>query len=316
MKRKILFIDDVHPFLLKKLKKNGFKCEVDLTSSKDEFLNKIGDYFGLICRSRFTIDKQVLKKAKQLKFIARAGVGIEHIDSRFAKKKGIKVFKSPEGSADAVGEQAVGMLLNLMQNITKSNLEIKNGIWLRKTNSAIELKGKTVGILGYGNMGKSFAKKLSGFDVKVITYDKYKTNYGDQFAEQVSLKRLQKESDILSIHIFYEFDNHYFINKKFINKFEKNIWIINTARGLVLKTSDIVKSIKQGKVKGTALDVLEYEEISFNQFDFEGLPKDFKYLVNAGNVILTPHLAGLSEESYEGHARVLAEKILGWERVI
>ncbi len=316
MKRKILFIDDIHPFLIKKLKKNGFKCEVDLTSSREEFLNKIGGYFGLICRSRFTIDKQILKQAKQLKFIARAGVGIEHIDTKFAQKKGIKVFKSPEGSADAVGEQAVGMLLNLMQNITKSNLEIKNGKWLRKSNSAIELKGKTVGILGYGNMGKSFARKLSGFGAKVITYDKYKTNYGDQYAKQVSLKKIQKEADILSIHIFYEIDNHYFINRKFINKFEKNIWIINTARGLVLKTSDLVKALKKGKIKGAALDVLEYEETSFNDFSFQKLPKDFEYLVNAQNVILTPHLAGLSEESYEGHARVLARKILRWDGVI
>jgi len=316
MKRKILFIDDVHPFLKKKLEKNGFKCKVDLTSSKEEFLEKIEGYFGLVCRSRFTIDKEVLKKAKKLKFIARAGVGVEHIDTKFAQKKGIKVFKSPEGSADAVGEQAAGMLLNLMQNITKSNLEIKNGKWLRKSNSAIELKGKTVGILGYGNMGKSFAKKLSGFGAKVITYDKYKTNYGDQYAKQVSLKKLQKESDVLSIHIFYNTDNHYFINKKFINKFEKDIWFINTARGLVLKTCDLVKALKNRKVRGAALDVLEYEETSFNQFKFDDLPPDFEYLVNAENVILTPHLAGLSEESYEGHARVLVRKILGWEGVI
>ena len=316
MKRKILFIDDIHPFLKKKLKKNGFKCVVDLASTREEFLNKIGEYYGLICRSRFTIDKKVLKKANQLKFIARAGVGIEHIDTKFAQKKGIKVFKSPEGSADAVGEQAIGMLLNLMQNITKSNLEIKNGEWLRKTNSAVELKGKIVGILGYGNMGKSFAKKLYGFGAKVITYDKYKTNYGDEFAKQVSLKKLQNDSDILSIHIFYDADNHYFIDKKFINKFQKNIWLINTARGLVVKTSDVVKALKKRKIKGAALDVLEYEESSFNQFNFDDLPKDFEYLVNAKNVILTPHLAGLSFESYEGHARVLAEKILRWESVI
>lgn len=316
MPKKILIIDDIHPLLRKKLQKIGFDCEVDLDSSEDEFLNKIGNYFGLICRSRFSIKKAVIKKGKKLKFIARAGVGLEHIDVKYAEKKGIKVFSSPEGSSDTVGEHTLALLLNLTNNISKSNNQIKNGKWIRKSNSANELKGKTIGILGYGNMGKSFAKRVSGFGAKVITYDKYKSNYGDKYAEQVSLKKLQKEADILSVHIFYEPDNHYFINKNFINNFNKNVYLINTSRGLVLKTKALVAALKSGKILGAGLDVIEYEETSFNQFSFNDLPIEFEYLVKAENVILTPHVAGLSKESYKGHAEVLAKKISKWMKTI
>lgn len=307
--KKILFIDDVHPFLKENLEKEGYNCEVDLESSREEFLKKLPLFFGLICRSRFVIDREVLLAAKNLKFIARAGVGVEHIDLAFAKKQAIKVLTSPEGSADSVAEQSVGMLLNLMHHISRSHQEIKQGIWQRKANSATELKGKTVGILGYGNMGKAFAKKLSGFNCHVITFDKYKTDYGDEFAREVSLETFFQETDILSINIYYEADNHYFINNEFINSFKKNIRVINTSRGINLKTKDLVTALKSGKVTAAALDVIEYEETSFNQFSFDDLPVDFDYLINTPNVILTPHLAGLSEESYEGHARVLFEKI-------
>jgi len=308
--KKILFIDDVHPFLKNNLEKEGFECEVDLHSSRLDFLEKLPQFFGLICRSRFVIDEEVLLAAKNLKFIARAGVGVEHIDLDFAEKQGIQILTSPEGSADSVAEQSVGMLLNLMHHISKSQQEIRQGIWQRKANSATELKGKTVGILGYGNMGKAFAKKLSGFDCQVITFDKYKTDYGDEFAEEVALETFFRETDILSVNIFYETDNHHFINGKFINIFSKNIRIINTSRGLNLKTDDLVAALKSGKVIAAALDVIEYEETSFNQFSFDDLPAEFDYLIAAPNVILTPHLAGLSDESYENHARVLFEKIL------
>ncbi|MBI1223655.1 MAG: hydroxyacid dehydrogenase [Bacteroidetes bacterium] len=309
-KFKVLFLDKAHPFLETNLLANGFKCHTDTTSTKAEVETYIDQYQGIVMRSRFRIDQAFLAGATNLKFLAREGVGVEHIDVDYAEMKGIKVLISPEGSKDTVAEHTIGLLLCLMNNLSRADRQVRSGQWVREANRAVELKGKTVGILGYGNMGKSLAKRLQGFGVRVLVYDKFLTNYGDQFAEEASLEMLFENADILSAHIPYSIDNHYFINDAFLNKFKKNIYVVNTARGLVLNTADLVENLKSGKVAGAALDVLEYEETSFDKFRLEQLPLAFDYLSQADNVVLSPHIAGWSFESKEKHARVLAGKIL------
>ena len=276
MNRKILLTNQgIHPYLAEQLTELGFECHFDYTSSKKELEEKISNYVGVVMKSRFNADKSFFKKAKNLKFLARVGVGFEHIDIDFAKEKRIEIILSPEGSKDAVGEHTVGLLLCLFNNIAKADREIRAGAWIREPNRGIELKGKVVGIIGYGNMGRPFAKKLAGFDAKVIAYDKFKKGYGDKYATEVSLKKIFKKSDIISLHIPYSADNHYFVNKYFFKNFKKSIYLINTARGLVLNTADLVEAMKEGKVLGAALDVLEYEAQSFEAFKVKELPAPF-----------------------------------------
>lgn len=307
---KVLFLDKAHPYLEAHLAINGFECHTDITSPKEAVLAFVGEYQGIVMRSRFSIDMAFLDKAVNLVFLAREGVGIEHIDVDYAEKKGIKMLISPEGSKDTVAEHALGLLLCLMNNLNRADRQVRSGQWIREENRAVELKGKTVGILGYGNMGGAFARRLQGFDVEVLAYDKYKSGYEDAFAVETSLERIFAESDVLSAHIPYSADNHHFINEAFLQNFQKNIFIVNTARGLVLNTADLVAQLKTGKVRGAALDVLEYEETSFDKFKLDHLPPDFDYLCQAENVVLSPHIAGWSFESKEKHARVLGEKIL------
>lgn len=309
MQRKILFINEAHPILAERLTALGYQCDFHFQTSKTELEAMLADYFGVVLRSRIKVDQSFIDKGTNLKFIAREGVGVEHIEVAYAESKNIRVITSPEGSMDTVGEHAIGMLLALLNHLNRANQQVKSGQWLREENRATELKGKTVGIIGYGNMGKAFAKRLSGFDCRVIAYDKYKTNYGDQFAEAVSLETLQAESDIVSLHVYYEPDNYHLVNDTYLTAFEKHIYVINTARGLVLNTADLVKHLKTGKVKGAALDVLEYEEQSFAKLSVETLPEPFQYLVASDQVLLTPHIAGWSFESKVGHGKVLADKI-------
>lgn len=307
--KKILFLNQAHPFLENHLSALGYHCVQDYETPKEELANQLPNYIGIVMRSRFNIDASFLKHGSHLKFIAREGVGIEHIDVTFAEKKGIKVITSPEGSMDTVAETTMGLLLCLLNNLAKADLEVKKGQWLREPNRGIEIKGKTVGLLGYGNMGKAVAQRLQGFGCEVIAYDKYKKDYSDAFAKEVSLEQLFEKTDILSLHIFFESSNFHFINDAFLQNFKKAIFIVNTARGLVLNTEDLVKNMKSGKVRGAALDVLEYEETSFENFSFENLPAPFQYLIESKKVVLSPHIAGWSFESKEGHARVLAKKI-------
>lgn len=307
---KILILDPPHPYLLERFDQLKLSYDLMYKAPKDELMNVLGEYEGLVVRSRITLDKSFLEKGDKLKFIARYGVGLEHIDLKYAEAQNIAVFNSPEGSKDTVGEHALGMLIMLMNNLGRADREVRAGKWLREPNRGVEIKGKVVGILGYGNMGQSFAKRISGFEAeKVIAYDKFKTNYGDQYAEAVSLNTLFQESDILSIHIPYMPENHHFINKTFLEQFQKNIYLVNTARGTVLNTADLVEAMQAGKVLGAALDVIEYEEMSFVKLDLDQLPKPFQWLRQADNVVLAPHIAGWSMESKLGHAKVLAEKV-------
>lgn len=306
---KVLLIDTNHPLLQNGLKKLGCICEEDYISTKQQIEEKIGSYNGIVIRSRFNIDKQFIDKATNLKFIARVGAGLESIDVTYAKKKGIHLISAPEGNSNAVGEHALGMILSLFNNIKKADLEIRNGKWLREENRGIELEGKTVGIIGYGNMGKSFAKKLKGFNVNVICYD-IKEKVGDENCKQVSLEQLQGETDILSLHTPFNKLSHHMINDVFINNFKKPFYLINTARGSAVVTNDLVEGLINKKVLGACLDVLEYEKLSFeNLFENERLPEAFEYLIHADNVLLSPHIAGWTVESKIKLAQTIVDKV-------
>jgi D-3-phosphoglycerate dehydrogenase len=305
---KILHIDSNHPLLWEQLQKAGFHNETDFTSSKQEVEAKIENYHGIVIRSRFKIDKTFLDKAINLQFIARVGAGLESIDCDYATAKGIHLIAAPEGNANAVGEHAIGMLLSLFNNLNKANNEVKSGQWKREDNRGYEFEGKTVGIIGYGNMGKSFAKKLRGFDVTVLCHD-ILPNMGDSNATQVLLSELQERADVLSLHTPWTPETDKMINSDFINQFKKPFWFINTARGNSVVTTDLVEGLKSGKILGAGLDVLEYEKLSFETL-FEGeKPAAFEYLLKAENVLLTPHIAGWTFESHEKLAQVIVDKI-------
>lgn len=305
---KILHIDSNHPLLWEQLQQAGFQNEADFTSSKQEVEAKIENYHGIVIRSRFKIDKTFLDKATNLQFIARVGAGLESIDCDYATEKGIHLIAAPEGNANAVGEHAIGMLLSLFNNLNKANNEVKSGQWKREANRGHELEGKTIGIIGYGNMGKSFAKKLRGFDVTVLCHD-ILPNMGDANAIQVSLSELQERADVLSLHTPWTPETDKMINSDFINKFNKPFWLINTARGNSVVTADLVEALKSGKILGAGLDVLEYEKLSFETL-FEGeKPAAFEYLLNAENVLLTPHIAGWTFESHQKLAQTIVDKI-------
>ena len=305
---KILHIDSNHPLLWEQLQKAGFHNETDFTSSKQEVEAKIGNYHGIVIRSRFKIDKTFLDKAINLQFIARVGAGLESIDCDYATAKGIHLIAAPEGNANAVGEHAIGMLLSLFNNLNKANNEVKSGQWKREVNRGHELEGKTAGIIGYGNMGKSFAKKLRGFDVTVLCHD-ILPNMGDVNATQVSLSELQERADVLSLHTPWTPETDKMINSNFINQFKKPFWLVNTARGNSVVTADLVEGLKSGKILGAGLDVLEYEKLSFETL-FEGeKPAAFEYLLQAENVLLTPHIAGWTFESHQKLAQTIVDKI-------
>lgn len=306
---KILHIDTNHSLLISQLTNLGFINDEDYTSPKSAIEAKIHLYDGIIIRSRFKIDKLFLDKATNLKFIGRVGAGLENIDCEYAKKKGIYLIAAPEGNRNAVGEHSLAMLLSLFNKLNKADAEVRNGKWLREKNRGIELDGKTVGLIGYGNMGKSFAKKLRGFDVEVICYD-IKPNVSDKNCRQVSLKELQQKADVLSLHTPQTELTINMVDNNFINRFSKSFWLINTARGKSVVTKDLVLALQSGKILGAGLDVLEYEKSSFeNLFSDNKMPDAFQYLITADNVILTPHIAGWTIESKEKLAQTIVDKV-------
>lgn len=305
---KILHLDTNHELLINQFRALGYTNHEDYTSSKEVIENKINDYDGLIIRSRFTIDKQFLDKATNLKFIGRVGAGLENIDCDYAEKKGIYLASAPEGNRNAVGEHTLGMLLSLFNKLNKADAEVRQGKWLREDNRGIELDGKTVGLIGYGNMGKAFAKKLKGFDVKVLCYD-IKENVGDANAKQVALEVFQEKVDIVSLHTPQTPLTIGMVNTSFINQFKKPFWLFNTARGKSVVTQDLVAALKSGKISGSGLDVLEYEKKSFESLFSGELPEAFQYLIDAENVLLSPHVAGWTIESKEKLAQTIVDKI-------
>ena len=306
---KILHLDTNHPLLISQLNELGFTNHEDYSSSKTEIEKKIKDYQGIVIRSRFKIDKTFIEAATNLKFIARVGAGLESIDCEFAQTKGIHLISAPEGNRNAVSEHALGMLLALMNKLFIADSEVRYGEWNREKNRGDELDEKTVGIIGYGNTGKAFAKKLKGFDVNVIFYD-IKSNLEDEHARQVTLETLKQQADVLSLHVpFTELTNK-MVNKTFINSFSKPFYLINTARGKCVVTKDLVEALLSGKIIAAGLDVLEYEQTSFENLFLDGkVPNEFKQLLKMKNVILTPHIAGWTHQSKEKLSQTIVDKI-------
>jgi len=300
---KIIFIDTTHPKLIGDLKSRGFICDQAHGKSKSEILKIIKNYDGLVIRSRFKIDKIFINAAKKLKFIARAGSGTENIDIKYADKKNIKCFNAAEGNRQAVAEHALAMILNLINNIRVSDLEIRKGLWNREKNRGFELSGKTIGIIGFGNTGSSFAKILENFNVKILAYDKYKKNY--KF--QSNLDEILEFSDIISLHIPLTEETKYLVNENFIDKAKKPFYIINTSRGQCIETKALIKGLKDQKILGACLDVFEQEKNSFEKI---GENADLKYLIESNKTILTPHIAGWTFESNYKIAETLSKKII------
>ncbi|GAL88053.1 2-hydroxyacid dehydrogenase [Jejuia pallidilutea] len=305
---KILHLDSNHELLINQLNDLGCTNHEDYTSSKSEIEAKIANYDGVIIRSRFTIDKQFLDAATHLKFIGRVGAGLENIDCEYAEQKGVYLISAPEGNRNAVGEHTLGMLLSLFNKLNKADKEVRHGKWLREANRGIELDGRTVGLIGYGNMGKAFAKKLRGFDVTVLCYD-IKEHVGDVNAKQVSLKEFQEQVEVVSLHTPQTPLTVNMINSRFINQFKKPFWLLNTARGKSVVTQDLVAALQSGKILGAGLDVLEYEKKSFESLFSNDMPEAFKYLIKADNVLLSPHVAGWTNESKEKLAQTIVNKI-------
>lgn len=304
---KILHIDSNHPTLISTLKNNGYINDLDISSSKEEIIKIIKDYDGLILRSRFKIDKDFIDNASNLKFIARVGSGLENIDCNYAKSKNIEVISSPEGNSNAVGEHAMGLLLSLLNNINTSSNQVKEGLWFREKNRGFEIEGKTVAIFGMGNTGKSFAKKISSFNCKVFFYDideKIKSKY----AKKSSLDFLYKNADIVSLHLPHTTKTINLFNKEFIQKFDKPFWLINTSRGKIVNTPDLVDALNEKKILGAGLDVIDIESSSFNNIE-KGLNPYFNELINLKNVIITPHIAGWTFESNVKLSQIIIDKI-------
>jgi len=307
---KVLFVDTTHPVLPKMFEDEGFVCHHYYGNKLDELKGIVSDYQVVIIRSKFKFDKLLIDTAKSLQIIGRVGSGMENIDVDYAKSKNIFCFNSPEGNRDAVADHAIGMLLSLTKNINKANNEVKTGQWYREPNRGFELNSKTIGIIGYGNTGSTFAKRLQGFDCKILAYDKYKSNFGNHNVIESELKDLFQYCDVLSFHIPQNKETKYYLNETFISQFKNPFILINTSRGQIVKTSALVSALKIGKIKAAALDVLEYEAVSFENLYSKKLPADFSYLIDSNNVILTPHIAGWTQESNIKLSEFLAKKIV------
>lgn len=301
----ILIADDIHPIFIEQVEAAGYQCDYQPLIKLDEALQIIADYAGLVIRSKFNVDKAVIDAAPNLRFVCRAGAGLDNIDEAYAAQKGINLINASEGNMDAVGEHCIGLLLALMNNFITADAEIRAGQWKREANRGYELKGKTVGIIGYGFMGKSFAKKLSGFEVNVIAYDKYKTGFSDKYAREVSMEEIVKHSDVLSLHIPLTSETKGLVNDEYLFHFKKPIFFINASRGKIAEVKAILNAIKQGKILGAGLDVLEVEK-------FPALAEQewFDELKQSTKVILTPHIAGWTIDSYRRISEVMASKLI------
>ncbi len=304
---KFLVIDKVHTVLCEMLSEAGHQCDYLPDISAKDVLGKLPEYQGLILRSKIKVDKQVIDSAPQLRVIGRVGSGMENIDTDYARDRGIICLNSPEGNRDSVGEHTVALMLALLHNVCRAHSEVRQGLWRREDNRGYELMDKVVGIIGYGNTGSAVAERLQSFGVHILAYDKYKKGFGNDYVREVDLDQIFEHTDILSLHVPLTEETRYMVNKRFIQRFRKRFYLINTSRGQVVKTSDLVKFLKKGKIYGAALDVLEYEK---HNFDLNADNADLSYLRTADNVILTPHIAGLTRQSYYKLSRVMAEKIL------
>ena len=307
---RVVFIDTVHEILQNRLEAAGFEC-VDATQLRlDALKNQLNTADGIVIRSKYRMDAGLLDYAPKLKFIARSGAGMENIDIDYCENRNIQLFNAPEGNRNAVAEHALGMLLSLLNRLHLAHNEVRSGTWDREGNRGYELDGKTIGIIGYGNNGGAFAKKLSGFDVKVLAYDKYRSNYSDAYATEASMEQIFQEADVLSFHIPQNDETIFMANEVYFKQFQKSIYVINLARGKIIETKSLVTGLKNGTVLGACLDVLEYEKASFESFFEQELDPSFKYLLESEKVLLTPHVGGWTHESYFKLSDILANKIL------
>ena len=309
MLKKILIIDTVHPLIPEELENAGYRCDQFTGYGRDQLMAVAKDYHGIIIRSGIVLDREFLEHAANLEFIGRVGSGMENVDTAYAESRGIRCLNSPEGNRDAVGEHTTGLLLALLNNMVRADRQIREGSWIREENRGTELGGKTVGIIGYGHMGSAFARRLQGFGCEVISYDKYKTGYSDGFTREVQMEEVYASADIISLHVPLTDETTGLVNAEFISRVENPFYLLNTSRGKVVRSSDLVDGLKTGKILGAALDVLEYEDNTFEKLAAADSP-DLRFLRDAGNVIMTPHIAGWTRESNIRLARVLVEKIL------
>ncbi len=308
---RILITDKTHPVLIEKLEAAGHHCCVVTDCTYESLLEDANDYDALVVRSKIIIDRNFIDHNRHLRCIGRVGAGMETIDVDYAESVGIRCLNSPEGNRDAVGEHAVGLLLALVDKIAAADTEVRQGKWRREANRGLEVKGHTVGIIGFGNMGGAFAQRLQGFDCKIVAYDKYKlAGYAPSYVEEVSLAELQQRADILSLHVPLTDETHYMVDEMFIERMHKPFYLINTSRGAVVKTAALAKAIEQGKALGAALDVIEYEDMTKDGIDIQSQPADFRYLLESPRTVLTPHVAGWTVESKYKLAAVLADKII------
>jgi len=308
-KIRLLRIDKTHPVLDDMLHAQGMEVDVDLTSPAEKLYDRLSGYDGLILRSRLKIDRDFLDKAENLKLIARVGSGTEGIDKAYAHQKGISVINAPEGNRNAVGEMATGLLIDLMRNISKADREIRGGAWNRKENTGEELEGKVIAIIGYGNTGRAFARKLQGFDADVIFYD-ILPGMSDLFARQTDYDEIFRRADVVSLHVPLTDETRYLVNREFIRSFHKPFYLINTSRGEVVDTEAVLEALQNGRLKGAALDVIEYENPAFGNMSLENFPETFRKLAKHPHVIFTPHIAGKTKESEKKLAQITAEKII------
>ncbi len=306
MKKRVIITDYLHPYLAEQLVKMDFDVHIREDISNEELYNIISDYDGLVLSTKILVTSKLIDKAVRLKFIARAGSGLDTIDTAYAKSKQIEVLSAPEANANAVAEHALGMLLALLNNLTKADREVREGKWKREENRGYELDGKTIGIIGYGNNGSAFAKKLRGFDVRILAYDKYKSGFGDEHVEEVQLSAIQASAEIISFHVPLTTETTFYFNTDFVNQFKSPIWLMNTSRGKIVNTADLLTALNQGRVLGAALDVLENENLNALSPDQK---HHFEQLIISPNTILSPHIAGWSFESYFRISKILAEKI-------
>lgn len=307
---KVVIVDTIHEALEKMLTEAGYEC-LNLNKASDEAVTKaLLTADGLVLRSRLVVNAELLDKASNLKFIGRVGAGLEHIDVAYAKSKGIAVLSSPEGNRQAVAEHALGMLLTLFNNLTKANREVRQGKWLRKANEGEELEGKTVAIIGYGNTGSAFAKVLSGFDVRVIAYDKYKTDYSSDLVAECTMDQVFHDADVVSLHLPMNKETEFLVNHQWIRQFKKPFYLINTSRGKIVNTIDMMDALDSGRMRGACLDVLEYEKKNLKMPAISELPDSALRLSQNSKTIISPHIAGLTVQSYEKLSRILAEKII------
>lgn len=310
--QQVIFLDTVHEVLEQRLRAAGMECVDAVNWTREDCSTRMKEATGIVIRSRFPMNEELLKHAPKLEFIARSGAGMENIDEAYCAGRGIVLFNAPEGNRNAVGEHALGMLLSMMNRIAVSWNEVRNGKWDREGNRGVELNGKTVGIIGYGNNGSAFAQKLRGFDVKLLAYDKYKTGFGDDFVMEATLEAVLRKSDVISFHIPQNAETTYFAGQEFFDALGKQIYLLNLSRGKIVDTRALIAAIENGRVQGAALDVNEFEKTSFESFFDGDMPDELRYLLDSDKVLLTPHTGGWTQESYFLLSDVLADKILRW----